>query len=266
MKIRWNCAPGVFLGVIISAFALGALPAAAQEQPPPVQQSQAQAATPDPPGSSLPDPPAPQPTKDPLAASQLGTSNDRIFWAMPNFMTVRGAEIPPMTAAQKFKAVGRSAFDPFEYPWYAVISGIGQAENSDKAYGQGFEGYGKRYATDFADGTIENFMVGAVLPSVLRQDPRYYEMGKGGFLHRTGYALSRLFITRSDSGHEEFNASEFVGSGISAGISTFTYHPENEHNIGNAASVWGSEIGYDGITLMLKEFWPDIHRKLSRNK
>jgi hypothetical protein len=256
------------LGLLAGTIWLSALPALAQQPSPDPQPaglpSRTVDATPDPPPISSPDVLPLQPRKDPPVPS--GTSRDRLFWTMPNFMTVTGTEIPPLTAAQKLKVVGRSAFDPFEYFWYGLISGIGQAENTDRAYGQGLEGYGKRYATDFADGTIENFMVGAVLPSVLHQDPRYHEMGHGGFLRRSGYALSRLFITRSDSGHPEFNTSEVVGGGLAASFSTFTYHPENEHNIGNAASVWGTQIGYDGITLMLKEFWPDIRRRLHRQK
>ena len=197
---------------------------------------------------------------------KTGTSNDRLFWALPNFLSVGTKDVPRLTAKQKFKAVARGAFDYSEFPWYAMIAGVNQAENSEPSYGQGFEGYGKRYATTFADGTVENFMVGAVLPSALRQDPRYYQMGKGGFWHRTGYALSRLFVTKSDSGRTEFNASEVFGSGIAAGISTFSYHPSGERNIGNACSVWGSEIAYDSITTMLKEFWPDIRHHFTRKK
>ncbi len=183
---------------------------------------------------------------------------------MPNFLTVNSTDVPRLTAKEKFKAFARSSFDYFEFPWYGIIAGVGQAVNSDPTYGQGFEGYGKRYATVFADGTIQNFMVGAVVPSVLHQDPRYYPMGKGGFFRRTGYALSRLFVTRSDSGQTEFNFSEVFGGAIASGISSFSYHPAGQHNIGNATEEWGTQIGYDGITTMLKEFWPDMERKFRK--
>ena len=75
--------------------------------------------------------------------------------------------------------------------------------------------------------------------------------------------MSRIFATRSDSGHRQFNFSEIFGSAMSAGISTYSYHPHVDRNLGNAASVWGSEIGYATITIVVKEFWPDIRRKLS---
>ena len=107
-------------------------------------------------------------------------------------------------------------------------------------------------------------MTGAILPSVLHQDPRYYQMGKGGFLHRATYSATRILITRSDSGRKEFNFSEVFGSAISASISTYSYHPRSDRTISNTAEVWGSQVGYDTITIILKEFWPDIRRKMMK--
>ena len=170
--------------------------------------------------------------------------------------------MPPLTVGQKFKLITRSSFDPAQFVWYGLISGIGQAEDSEKAYGQGWGAYGKRYATTMADGTVEGYMVSGIFPSVLKQDPRYFIMGKGTLVHRTMYALSRLFITRSDSGHSEFNASEILGSASAAAISTYGYHPGDEKTLSNTASVWGTQVGYDGIAIVIKEFWPDIRRKI----
>jgi hypothetical protein len=196
-----------------------------------------------------------------------GTSNDRLFFTLPNFLTLENAnQVPPLTAGQKFKVVGRSSFDYVQYPWYGFLAGISQAENSEPGYGQGAAGYGKRFGAAMADGTIENFMTSAVLPSLLRQDPRFFQSGKGGFWHRTGYAMSRVIITRGDSGHSHANFSEIFGSAISAGISTYSYHPHEDRNLRNAASVWGSQVGYDTLTYVVKEFWPDIRRKLHKKK
>lgn len=192
-------------------------------------------------------------------------SKDRLFFALPNFNTLEnGGNVPPLTVAQKFKLITRSSFDPAQFVWYGLISGIGQAENSESAYGQGWGAYGKRYATTMADGTVEGYMVSGVFPAVLKQDPRYFIMGKGTFMHRTEYALSRLFITQSDSGHAEFNASEILGSASGAAISTYGYHPENDKTLSNAASVWGTQVAYDGIAIVIKEFWPDIRRKIGK--
>jgi hypothetical protein len=76
--------------------------------------------------------------------------------------------------------------------------------------------------------------------------------------------MSRVVITRGDSGHSQVNFSEIVGSALSAGISTYSYHPRADRNVPNAASVWGSQIGYDTLTYVVKEFWPDIRRKLRK--
>ena len=209
------------------------------------------------------------------------TSKDRLFFALPNFLTLENAgQAPPLTAGQKFKVVARGSFDPIQIVWYGALSGISQAENSEPGYGQGAEGYGKRYGAYAADGTIENFFVGAILPSVLHQDPRYFQSGHGSFFDRTGYAVSRIFVTRSDSGHRQFNFSEIFGSAIASGISTYSYHPgrtligrksdgdldytASDRTLKNTASVWGSQVGYDTITLVIKEFWPDIRRKLKK--
>jgi hypothetical protein len=100
---------------------------------------------------------------------------------------------------------------------------------------------------------------------LLRQDPRFFQSGKGGFWHRTGYAMSRVVVTRGDSGHSQANYSEIFGSALSAGISTYSYHPREDRNLRNAMSVWGSQVGYDTLTYVVKEFWPDIRRKLHKN-
>jgi hypothetical protein len=194
-----------------------------------------------------------------------GTSNDRLFFALPNFLTLENSgKVPPLTAGQKFKVVTRSSFDYIQIPWYAFLAGVGQAENSESGYGQGAEGYAKRFGANFADGTIENFMTGAILPSLLHQDPRFFQSGQGGFWHRTGYAVSRIFVTRTDSGREQFNYSEIVGSAAAAAISTYSYHPSADQTPSNTAKVWGTQVGYDTITIVVKEFWPDIRRKLKK--
>ena len=167
-----------------------------------------------------------------------------------------------------------------QYPWYAFLSGINQAQDSEPGYGQGWDGYAKRYAASFADGTIENFMTGAILPSLLHQDPRYFQSGHGSFTHRTLYAMSRNLVTRGDSGKNQFNYSEVVGGAMAAAISTYSYHPTSkvvttttpgvyryipsDRTLTNTATVWGTQYAYDTMTLVIKEFWPDIRRKIRK--
>lgn len=209
-----------------------------------------------------------------------GTSNDRLFYTLPNFLSLETtSKLPALTAKQKYAVVARGTFDYVQYPWWAFLSAISQAENSEPGFGQGWGAYGKRFGTAAADGTIENFTTGAVLPSLLHQDPRFYQSSEGGLTRRSWYAVSRIFVTRGDSGRTQFNYSEIVGSALSASISTFSYHPRStyistptnphqfvpsDRTLANAANVWGSQIGYDTITIVVKEFWPDIHRALSK--
>jgi hypothetical protein len=238
---------------VLAVFLLAALPAVAQQQPPaaasPSDQSKADG------------------KKSSDVNQKSGGSDDRLFYALPNFLTVENADrAPALTAGQKFKLQARSQFDPVEIVWYGFLAGISQANNSEPGYGQGAVGYGKRYGAAWGDGAIENFMVGAVLPSVLHQDPRFFQLGKGCFWHRTRYAVGRIFIIRTDSGNRQFNYSEIFGSAVSAGISTYTYHPRGDRNLGNTASVWGTQVGLDTFTLVVKEFWPDIRRKISRKR
>jgi hypothetical protein len=259
MTSRPRLVPQIHFSAIVITILLLALPTLAQQDQTPAQQSSSSQQQSKQRKTGKND-------KNKQQVQQSGTSNDRLFFALPNFLTVENAgQIPPLTTGQKFKVVARSTFDYVEFPWYGALAGISQAENSEPAYGQGATGYAKRYGTAFADGTIENFWTSAILPSALHQDPRYFQLGQGSIWHRTGYAITRIFVTRSDSGHSQFNASEMFGSAIAAGISTYTYHPQSERTLGNTASVWGTEVGYDALTFVLKEFWPDIRRKLAHH-
>jgi hypothetical protein len=197
-------------------------------------------------------------------SSTAGT-NDRLFFALPNFGTVENSDqIKPLTVKQEFDLQWRSTFDPVEFPYVGLLAGISQARDSDPGYGQGALGYAKRYGAGFLDSIDENFMVGAVYPSLLRQDPRYYQLGKGGFFHRAGYSISRIVVGRSDAGNREFNFSEVLGSATGAAIGT-TYRVGSEKSVGDACSDWVTQMGWDTVSNLLKEFWPDIRRGLHHN-
>jgi hypothetical protein len=190
--------------------------------------------------------------------------DDRIFEVMPNFETVEGAPTaPPLSIGEKWKLTTQSAFDPFEFALSGMLAGISQAENSQSSYGQGAAGYGKRYAEAFANQSIGNFMSGAVFPTLLREDPRYFQLGKGSFGHRFGYALSRIFVTPTDAGHMQFNYSEFLGNASAAGIAD-AYNSPNERTAADTAGNFGEQIAIDMMGNELREFWPDIRRKFFR--
>src|ERR1700736_3591154 len=156
-----------------------------------------------------------------------GTVNDRIFEVLPNYGTVENAkELPPLTTGQKFRLATAGVFDWGAYPFNGILSGIAQAKNDPKEWGQGWGAYGKRYGASFADNAIGTYMTTAIFPSMLHEDPRYYQLGHGSIAHRTFYSLSRLIVARTDSGHARFNYSEIIGNAVAAGISNAYHAPE----------------------------------------
>jgi hypothetical protein len=208
---------------------------------------------------------APNSTGTARASGPAIGTNDRLFFVLPNYGTLEAAgQAQPLAAKQKFDIQLRNCFDPVEFPYVGLLAGISQMNNSDPGYGQGALGYAKRYGAGFLDSIDENFMVGAVYPSLFKEDPRYYQLGKGGFFHRTGYSVSRIFLTRTDSGRTQFNFSEFLGSATSVAVGT-TYRVGNERHLGDAASDWGTLVGWDAAANLMKEFWPDIHDKFRRS-
>jgi len=104
-------------------------------------------------------------------------------------------------------------------------------------------------------------MTVAIFPSLLHEDPRYYQMAKGPFLKRAYHGINRLFVTRTDSGGERFNISESLGNAVAAALSNI-YHVPSDRTAARNASTFGFLILYDGLSNELKEFWPDIRRKV----
>ena len=256
MTSRTRRTPTFILTAIVIAPLLFSFPSLAQQQNPAPADSSSQAQS-KPPEKSGDD-------KDPPVQEQKKPENDRIFWTLPNYLTVENAkQTPPLTTGQKFKLVALGTFDPVEFPYVGVQALIDQAEDDDPSFGQGMKGYAKRYGAAFADTTIENFMTGAVFPTLLHQDPRYFQSGKGGFRRRAGYAALRIFITRTDSGKTQFNYSEWAGSAVAAALYN-TYHPPQDRTALNSLNIWVTQLWGDAVGFEVKEFWPDIKRKLHK--
>jgi hypothetical protein len=263
MAIHQKLTQAIMPCFIFAALCIGALPAVAQQPQQQPQTVQPQPAQPQIDSSKTTCQPDSQQTTDQNNEGQKGS---RVFGIMPNQLTVEGAQkVTPISAGEKFKLVAQGAFDPYEFFVVGVLAGIGQATNDIPSWGQGAKGYGIRYGADFGDQITGNFMVGAVLPSLFRQDPRYFQLGKGSFWHRFGYALSRVVVTRGDSGKTQFNVSEIAGNGI-AGLISNTYHPPSDRSIEETGQTWATQIGVDAVGFELKEFWPDIRRKFFKKK
>jgi hypothetical protein len=131
--------------------------------------------------------------------------------------------------------------------------------------GRGFAGYGRYYWRGFADGVSGTFFTEAIVPSITHEDPRYYTMGHGGFWRRTEYALSRTFVTKTDSGSTTFNWSEVGGNVLEAGLSN-AYYPPQERGVNQTLRNWGTQMESAALNNVAKEFWPDIRHKLLRQK
>jgi hypothetical protein len=190
--------------------------------------------------------------------------DDRMFYVMPNYLTVDSeSEVKPISWKEKFAISAKGSFDPYEFTVVGIVAGIRQAENASPAFGQGMKGYAKRYGAAFADQVDGNVMVGGVYPTILRIDPRYFQLGRGSRFHRFGYAISRIFVARTDSGRKMFNIPEFAGNATAIAISNF-YYPAADRGWSASLSDWGTQMGIDALGNELKEFWPDIHGYLQR--
>jgi hypothetical protein len=214
---------------------------------------------------ALIDAPTPQ-TPTSQSNDSSGKQTSRILGIIPNFRAVSvDQHLPPQTIKDKFVTASQDTFDYSAIVVPAGLAGFNLARNATPEFGHGGVAYGRYFWHSLVDQTVENYMVEFVVPAATHEDTRYYTLGHGGFLKRTGYALSRTVITRSDSGKEVFNAGEVVGAGAGAGLSNL-YYPSRERGLGNTGTQWGTSIGIDAATFVLKEFWPDINNALFHNK
>lgn len=188
----------------------------------------------------------------------------RILGIFPNFRAVSVSDrLPPQTVKDKFVTASEDSFDYSAFVLPILLAGRDQYENSTPEFHQGAAGFGRYFWHEYTDQTIENMMVEFIVPSVTHEDTRYYTLGHGGFLKRSGYALSRVVVTRTDSDHRTFNFSEVGGALGAAGISNL-YYPRPERTLSNTMDKWGLNVGIDAGTFVLREFWPDVNHWLFR--
>jgi len=191
-----------------------------------------------------------------------GKQTKRILLVIPNYRSVSAnTTLPPQSTRQKFILATQDSFDYSSFLLAGALAGVGQIQNSYPEFHQGAAGYARYYWHSFADQADGNYFTEAIVPTLTRQDPRYYTLGHGGFFRRTGYAVSRLLVTRNDSGGETFNFSEIVGNGAGAGVSDL-YYPSRERTWTKTGQKWVTQVGLDGVFNAFKEFWPDINNKI----
>jgi len=190
----------------------------------------------------------------------------RILFIVPNFRSVSAdAKLPPLSAHDKFKLLLDDTFDYSGFIEVGILAGVSDVHKSEPEFRHGAAAYGRYYWHGFADTTDGNLMTEFLVPVASREDPRYYTLGHGGAFKRTVYSVSRLVVTRSDSGKATPNLSEIVGNGASAGISNF-YYPSPDRTWTKTGQRWVLQVGIDGIADLVKEFWPDLNDKLFHDK
>jgi hypothetical protein len=185
----------------------------------------------------------------------------RLFWIIPNYRTSPSLQnYKHLTASEKFKVASEDAFDPGTMALAALFAGQNQLSNGNRAFGQGSAGFGRYFGAAYGDLFIGDYMTEAIFPSLLHQDPRYFRRGTGTGWSRLGYAMGQIFWTHRDSGGTQFNYSELLGNSTSVAISQ-AYYVDNR-NASDAAAKLGMQLGVDMTSNVLKEFWPEIRRKL----
>lgn len=190
----------------------------------------------------------------------------RVFGILAGYGTVSKdlKGVQPLSAGEKWKLGTVQAFGPASFLLAGATAGISQADNKFPTWGQGAEGFGRRYGAAFADRVVDNYLTASVFPILLHEDPRYFRMGHGPFFRRLGYAVGRIAVTRTDAGASQANYSEFLGSAAAAGISNL-YYPAEQRTLGTTAETFGMQLASDALFDVMKEFWPDIHHMLRRS-
>lgn len=183
----------------------------------------------------------------------------RVLGVVPNFYVTYVQDAAPLNSRQKFELAWKSTLDPISFGLTAAIAGAQQAQNAFSGYGQGAQGYAKRFGASYADFAIGTFVGSVVLPSLLKQDPRYFYKGTGGKRARLLYAIANAVICKGDNGRWQPNYSVVVGSLAAGGLSNL-YYPENDRGarltFENAAIAIAATAGVN----VLQEF---VIRKLT---
>ena len=185
----------------------------------------------------------------------------RVFGVIPNFYVSYIPDAAPLNTKQKFELAWRTTIDPVTFVLTGAIAGIQQAENSFSGYGQGAQGYGKRYGASYADLTIGTFIGSAIFPSILKQDPRYFYKGTGSIRARALYAIANALICKGDNKRWEPNYSNVLGSIAAGGVSNL-YYPQKNRGAALVFENAGIGIGSTAAANVLQEF---LIRKLTPN-
>ncbi len=213
--------------------------------------------------SSLPDSPGAI-SADSTAFGQAPASSSTRPFRFRGIISTRGlvqegSTQPPQTVHDKFIIATEDNFNLYGVGAVGVVAGYHYGLESTPEFGKGGKGYARYYWHGYADRVIEIYSVELIAPIIFHQDTRFYYLGEGALKHRIGHAIRRTFVTRSNSGHDQFNYSEFVGSALASGVSTL-YYPRAYRTASNAAQNWGINLGVDAFGFIIQEIYPSVIR------
>jgi hypothetical protein len=196
-----------------------------------------------------------------IAQEQLkDQEKQRVLGVIPNFYVTYVPDAAPLNTKQKFQLALKSTVDPVTFVIVAGIAGVQQADGQFSGYGQGAQGYAKRYGASYADIVTSTFIGGAILPSILKQDPRYFYKGTGSTSSRLKYAIANAVICKGDNGKWQFNYSSVLGSLAAGGISNLYYPASDRNGVGLTFENTLIGIGATAGVNILQEF---VVRKLT---
>jgi hypothetical protein len=203
-------------------------------------------------------------TPEELADVQIKEQEkQRVFGVIPNFYVSYEPNAAPLTTKHKFGLAWKSASDPITLLGVGVLAGIGQAGDRWSAYGQGAQGYAKRYGASYADVFAATFIGGAVMPSVLKQDPRYFYKGSGSKRSRILYAVASSVKCKGDNGHWQPNYSNIIGSFAAAGLEALYIPANDRRGSGFVVSSALIRLGETSLAGVLQEF---VFSKVTPNR
>lgn len=232
----------------------------AQETPSPQQQAPASADQVPQPKPEAPAPSAQGKTEEEKAIERKEQSQ-RLLGVVPQFGVTSRQNASPLSPGEKFHLFEKAAFDPATIAIVGLQAGVSQAEDEFPGYGQGAQGYGKRYGASFADEVSSGFFSNFFWPVILKEDPRYFRLGEGTIKHRIGYALEQELVCKTDKGTRTFCWENVLGAFSSGGLSN-AYYPSSDRGFELTMSRSGIALLYGGVGGLVDEFWPDISRKL----
>jgi hypothetical protein len=187
---------------------------------------------------------------------------------IPNFRPLMAGDRPQaFSVKEKFLYATEDNIDVFSIGVPALSAGYRQLTTASPEFGTGPKAYGRYYWHAWVDRASEDYCVEFILPSITREDPRYYSLGRsgGGVWRRAGYAVTRALVTRTDSQEEMLNVSEIVGAGMASGLANL-YYPHQERGFEKVGQRWGLNVGFDAAAFLVREFWPDVHDAVFRGR